>query len=891
MHVRLISFCVATVFAASSFAADALVTASTGQPYGIATIEIPVDVPIVGRVPPLSVTNDQGRVLFPIANDIRVKVTPPSERPVPRPGRGRLLGRFGSLIRELASGQADLEQTVARRVTFLFTGTAPLNVRVIESNLEVGQYRIEPQDIPAQRVRMLGEWWTAYTAAAKRQIDAADYPPWVENYLVAMLSGRMGLSLPEWFVASEQDDDQVLGTMKLLAGTESIEEEVFRRAAAGDTRAAETASLPLPAPPAWNSANYPEVGPEVQIEPLASRVPPECCYIRYGAFENYLWFRDLLAEYGGDLTRMVTLRGVNDQTSQRLETQLNLTFTQLTRMLGPTIIEDQALVGRDLFLSDGASMGVLMKARNAFLLRTTVNSERTKKASSDPEVSLTDVKIAGRTATLLSSSDNRVRSFMAEDDGYFFFANSETLIRRFFEVTESGESLAASQAFRISRQLMPLERDDTIFAYFSPAMLQGLVSPEYMIEMRRRLHAKNDIALVHLARIAAAANGQPIRGIDELVAAGFLPREFGRRADGSGVIAVGERVVDTLRGGRGNFLPIADVTVNAVNPEESQWYREIARDYSENFADIDPIMIGVQRESLPGREGVERIKVHAEIAPMVPEKFGWIAQQLGPPTKVAMQFAPDDIVSIQAHVASDRIGPPTHLFAAIKDTTPPDPEDFEGLLNIYFAARQLPAYLGAWPRPGAIDRLPLGLGRGVPVGEGMSRLIGGLYRYTDESYSVLSFQQDILVSSLPFLEAKDVDDLANVRIKIGNLLGSKLEGWVNRQLYLRTTTSSDAGANFLNLLTRQLKVDPEDAASAARDIMGVDLQCSLGGKYTYSEQSGRWTSSAWSGDQPPQTVPPTYVAPILKWFRGANATVSQYADRLIADATVDIARN
>ena len=60
----------------------------------------------------------------------------------------------------------------------------------------------------------------------------------------------------------------------------------------------------------------------------------------------------------------------------------------------------------------------------------------------------------------------------------------------------------------------------------------------------------------------------------------------------------------------------------------------------------------------------------------IQEKYGELANQLGPPTRTVMRFAPDDIVSVQGHVASDWLGPPTHLFAAIKDTNPPDPSRF-----------------------------------------------------------------------------------------------------------------------------------------------------------------------------------------------------------------------
>ena len=84
------------------------------------------------------------------------------------------------------------------------------------------------------------------------------------------------------------------------------------------------------------------------VEPIATKVPPDCFYIRYGSFQNYLWFQDLADEHGGDITRMITLRGIVNDGAERLETQLNMKMTQLSRMLGGTVIEDQALIGRDL---------------------------------------------------------------------------------------------------------------------------------------------------------------------------------------------------------------------------------------------------------------------------------------------------------------------------------------------------------------------------------------------------------------------------------------------------------------------------------------------------------------------------------------------------------------
>ncbi len=895
------------VIASPARGVDVMATALLGppdQPYGVATIEIPLAEPIVGTTPrPITVGSDSGRVFYPVAEEVEVDIVPPSQRPVPQPGNGRLLGRLGNLIRELTDSDAPKTQIVARRVSFLFTGDTPFRIRLADADQTIGEYQLAPrQDRPAYG-QILSRWWTAYAEHAENQISDGDYPPWVEHYLVAMLSGRTGNGLPEWYVDQQDGTDPLLATLKYLAGAEGVMEDVFRLTAAGlndslnpnPSATPVTAGSPLPEGPRWAPPAELPVDDSADIEPIASRIPPECFYIRFGKFENYLWFLDLSQEYGGDIGRMITLRGVEGNSTKRFENQLSLQINQLTRMLGPTVIEDQAVIGRDLFTEDGATMGVLMKSSNAFLLRSSLVNDRSTRANNDPQVTLKDITIDGHRVSFLSSPDNAVRSFLVEDDGYFLITNSRTLVQRFLEVGGDGRSLAATPAFQLSRSLVPTSREDTIFAYFSPQMLQGLVSPQYMIELRRRLTADSDITLVHLARLAAAAEGiqavgdQPL-GVERLIEEGFLPVSFGNRPDGSGVVAVGDEVVDTLRGARGTFLPIADVKLRGVTQQEFDWYGGIAEEYSERFPQMDPIIVALRREAIAGQKDLENISIHAEIAPLVPEKYGTWAKQLGPPTRVSMRFAPDDIVALQAHVASETLGPPTHLFAGIKDSFPPEPEDFQGILGTYRSLRQLPGYLGAWPQPGALDRLPLGLGRGRPVGPGMSRLIGGLYRYTGGGFSVLSFQPEVLNATLPFLEATEVDDAATVRGQIGSLLGSKLEGWVNDQLYQRAARSSVAGAEFLDSLRQQLHVPPNEALSTAAKILGSALQCSLGGEYVFDTDERRWVSTAWDGGEPLPVPPENYVAPLLLWFRGGEFTASQYADRLVADAVITVAR-
>ena len=85
-------------------------------------------------------------------------------------------------------------------------------------------------------------------------------------------------------------------------------------------------------------------------------------------------------------------------------------------------------------------------------------------------------------------------------------------------------------------------------------------------------------------------------GIDQLVATRMLPPNFGVRSDGSGVFELNNTALDTKRGARGSFLPIADVEIKSVTAEEFAWYSQIANEYTNRFATMDPIMVGIHRD-------------------------------------------------------------------------------------------------------------------------------------------------------------------------------------------------------------------------------------------------------------------------------------------------------
>ena len=190
----------------------------------------------------------------------------------------------------------------------------------------------------------------------------------------------------------------------------------------------------------------------VAVEPLAMHVPEECFYIRFATFANYLWFRHLSREYGGDLGRMVTLRGSDAQVDQRIQQQMAVKETVLMDLFGDKIASEVALIGRDLFFREGSAFGTLLVARNNFALSAALNQQRSEALAAERSngATLATVRIGDQDVSFLSTPDNRLRSFYAVDGDYHLVTTSRAMVERFFAAGrgEGAWGLRRSSAWR-----------------------------------------------------------------------------------------------------------------------------------------------------------------------------------------------------------------------------------------------------------------------------------------------------------------------------------------------------------------------------------------------------------------------------------------------------------
>lgn len=772
-----------------------------------------------------------------------------------------------------------------RTVYFLFRGDEPL-----ELNIEAGgqyQQRAAPRHDPRAWARLRDAWWEQYRESL-RGAGGGDYPPLVEHYLTHVLARKLGIPL-----AAPRDAPSAWSGLRsqldLLAGTERYRLEIHRRLLSG-TPAGDAERLPLPAEEPAPAVEAESDAP-VDVEPIALHVPAECFYLRCGSFENFSWLRARLDEWGGGARNLVAQRAIDYDLSQKLERQIALKETALSKLLGPAVIADVAIVGLDPFVREGAAVGLLFQARNNLALSANFLQQRQEALRATPGAAEQKLKIAGRDVSLIATADNRLRSFYAVDGDFHLVATSSHLVERFFAAGKGERTLGRTVGFRSLRRAMPTSRGDALFACLSTEFFANLTSARYQIEMRRRAESAAEMELLELARLLAAAEGYAGREVAALVEGGYLPAGFGGRGDGSALVDSGGAVRDSRRGPRGSMVPVPDVAMRDATAAELDEVEQLQRLVAQWGPPV-PLVLGIGRREGP-RPELERLVVDAQLAPLAREQFQLFAGLLGPAVDQRLVPLGKDVVAFQASLQGAAAGGAEayQLFGALRDADPRAVQEpsLMALLGPLLGIEQIQGYLGAWPHPGAL-RL-LGIGDARTDAQGYARLLGGLWLRRVEGFTVLSFHSDVLAEVTGQLRFEPVPRPAQAWLRAGDLAQSKLAPLVNYWGYRRAREMSAGNARLLDQLSGPLGVPRELCPETAERLLGGRLICPLGGQYVYQAELGRWASSQWRPRRLlEREAPAGYQFPALQWIRGLSAEVRLLEGSLGAHLEADLPR-
>jgi len=149
--------------------------------------------------------------------------------------------------------------------------------------------------------------------------------------------------------------------------------------------------------------------------------------------------------------------------------------------------------------------------------------------------------------------------------------------------------------------------------------------------------------------------------------------------------------------------------------------------------------------------------------------------------------------------------------------------------------KNAPGYLGAWPKPGFLDLLPIGLG-GQPDAFGFTRSLLGLWRWQGRGFSVLSFDPDLLAQASESLHLVAHDEPSHFHIRVGDLGQSQIRPWLEQVRYWRAREATLGNVRLINQTICQLGIPSAEARTYTENLLDVDLICPLGGEYQLSDE-------------------------------------------------------
>lgn len=812
-------------------------------------------------------------------------------------------------------------------VSFLTYGQHPLHVDLNYG----GQPLLTQEEIPidaaeADQPAMLDAWWTSYAQPPCETLN--DEARLMKTYLHQMLARR--LNRPAARPLPQLADERSLlqrhfeRSIGSFLGFDSV------KVALGDQdrfqqRRVESLSQPLPRPPQIPSVPFPPPPAQVAIEAIAGHVPDDCVYLRCQSLENYLWFRDLLLGWGGNLDEVVSPRRRDGQIRERLERQLALVPDAEAQAVLKTAISDLALVFGDTCFEDGAAVGLLFQAKNETQLRKLLNKQRARALQDfvDAGASETELTIAGQRVSFLTNSNGRLRSYYAVSGQYHFVTNSEYLVRRFFEAGRGHLPLQKLKEFKYARTQVRLHKAQDIFLYMPDPFFHRIISPHHQIEVARRQQAKADIRHVELARLAARNEGLRATQVQHLVDGGFLPEGFGARSDGTFAVLKTD-AEDSARGLPGTFVPIADMEIERATPSEVNDYWNFSQRYRNEYRMMDPVaVVASHRETKNGRQEVD---VEIKIAPYALQTYAVARMVLASPSKQKIVGPPGELLSLQGSLrtynndqflASAAVHDTELQFKLVDGELRVDGhgvgDSFAGRNWQLVFDRQDPACLqslldllgnaGASQASAAslfaIDTIVggyvqlLGLLTGLPINARPS--VPRPPPAVGPGWDVRSPREDLRKAEFKKIASSEKHQ---VRLELNQLQGTKVEPYIQAYTWLAARRASARQAALAELTMQQFGLPADDVLPALERVHAVKMLCPLDGQLSFAEPetpagevhgrqwcSTRWTSSSLYDET---EIPADYRFAFTDWLRGLNVGFSLDNQTLSAEMKLEV---
>lgn len=350
-------------------------------------------------------------------------------------------------------------------------------------------------------------------------------------------------------------------------------------------------------------------GREPDVSPLALAVPHDQYFVRFKSLPKLLEVLEASNLYERYLYHQAYHEASSNQLEARLRRQLAVDTDPLSRPFYDLVVDEVAVTGSDLFVSEGSDVTLLFRVKQPAVFRARMDLFLLN-AAQVPGAKRSEGKLLDVAYTKVATPDRRVSVYSAYPRPELHVrSNSLVGLERALAAIAGKDAdgqavtrLGETDEFRYIRTLMPLgDPQEDGFVYFSDPFIRHMVGPRLKLTERRRMLEYNQLRMIgHAALLYRTQFGQEAKSLEQLAAGKCAPGVFGQGAwqtDGGGdFLLASNRTATSVQWGTPEFLtPCCEVPLDEVTADEAAQYREFLEEYNRYWrAYFDPIALRVQ---------------------------------------------------------------------------------------------------------------------------------------------------------------------------------------------------------------------------------------------------------------------------------------------------------
>lgn len=328
-----------------------------------------------------------------------------------------------------------------------------------------------------------------------------------------------------------------------------------------------------------------EEGVEPAVQEIARLVPADQYFVHFNSMGSLSELLDLMSQWEDGVLRLFTVRAQDNQVRAKLEDQLCLRRTPLTKLFADGVVNEIAATGSDSFVMEGTDVTVILRVAKPEVFRKAAEGWMEEVRKKYPETVRRDFNYREHKVLAHYTTDRVVSSFVTEHGQYVVYSNSHRAIRRVIDAAVGlAPTLHAALDYRYATTILPPSSAANSGYLFVPeAMIRRLVGPEAKISEKRRVQCINNLVMLNNASLFYRLEyGRSPKTLSNLVEGRFIdPAKIVCPHGGAYALDAEHDTCTCSLHNRLKYLtPNAELSVLSVSKAEAQEYERYKQRYA-----------------------------------------------------------------------------------------------------------------------------------------------------------------------------------------------------------------------------------------------------------------------------------------------------------------------